>query len=360
MHMKKTDLIKMILPGLLPLLVFILADEIWGTTIGLYVAVAFGLVQLLVIFIKEKKLDKFVLFDTLLIVVMGVVSIILENDIFFKLKPGIIGIILITFLGISAYSPKNILLAMSAHYMKGIELNNDQQKAMLHSIKVMFWLFTAHTILVVYSAFFMTKEAWVFISGGLFYILFAVFFVIELVRSVINRRKGNVEEILPEVDKDGKIIGKMTRKEAHSGTKRLHPVIHLHIFNDKGAVLLQKRSMNKEIQPGKWDTAVGGHISLGEKIEDALERETMEELGLKDVKFHFLTKYIWDYEIESELVFVFSAFVNDFSFVKNEEVDEVKYWTKPEITKNLKKGVFTANFEIEFAKIISLIKIEIK
>lgn len=356
--MKKTDLIKMILPGLLPLLVFILADEIWGTTIGLYVAVAFGLVQLLVIYIKEKKLDKFVLFDTLLIVVMGVVSIILENDIFFKLKPGIIGLILITFLGVSAYSPKNLLLSMSAHYIKGIELNKDQQKVMLHSIKVMFWLFAIHTLLVIYSAFYMSKEAWAFISGGLFYILFAVFFVLEFMRNILNRRKISVEEILPEVDNEGNIIGRMTRTEAHSGTKRLHPVIHVQILNDKGHILLQKRSMNKKIQPGKWDTAVGGHISLGEKIETALERETLEELGLKDIKYQFLTKYIWDYELETELVFVFSAIVNDFLFVKNNEVDEAKYWTKAEITKNLKKGVFTQNFEIEFANIISKIRIK--
>ena len=91
-------------------MVFILADEIWGTTIGLYVAIGVGLVQLLLIYIKEKKLDKFVLFDTILILLMGVVSIILENDIFFKLKPGIIGLILIAFLGVSAFSPKNLLL----------------------------------------------------------------------------------------------------------------------------------------------------------------------------------------------------------------------------------------------------------
>ncbi|HPL05481.1 MAG TPA: hypothetical protein PLG05_09935, partial [Bacteroidales bacterium] len=63
--MKKIEILKMILPGLLPLLVFILADEIWGTTIGLYVAIGVGLVQLLLIYIKEKKLDKFVLFDTI-------------------------------------------------------------------------------------------------------------------------------------------------------------------------------------------------------------------------------------------------------------------------------------------------------
>ena len=51
----------------------------------------------------------------------------------------------------------------------------------------------------------------------------------------------------------GETIGKATRKECHSGSKQLHPVIHLHIFNDTGELYLQKRSMTKDIQPGKWD-----------------------------------------------------------------------------------------------------------
>ncbi len=176
--MKKTDLLKMILPGLLPLLVFILADEIWELPLLIW-AVGFGIVQLAA-FILKKASRQIRSVDTLLIIVMGAISIILENDVFFKLKPGIIGVILIAFLGISAYSPKNLLMAMSARYMKGIEFNSQQQIAMRRNGRIMFWLFTAHTALVFYSVFFMSKEAWAFISGGLFYIIFAVFFVMNL------------------------------------------------------------------------------------------------------------------------------------------------------------------------------------
>jgi isopentenyldiphosphate isomerase/intracellular septation protein A len=354
--MKKIEILKIILPGLLPLLVFILAYEIWGTTIGLYVAIGVGLVQLLLIYIKEKKLDKFVLFDTILILLMGVVSIILENDIFFKLKPGIIGLILIAFLGVSAFSPKNLLLAMSAHYFKGLEISNEQEKLFRRNIKTMFWLFAAHTVLVFYSAFFMSKEAWAFISGGLFYILFAVFFVVELVKNIIARRKFKKQELLSELNSEGKVIGVMTRDQAHDGSKRMHPVIHVHILNSKGEVLLQKRNENKFIQPGKWDTAVGGHISHGENLETALKRETYEELGLKNLKYQYITKYIWESEIEKELVFVFLAQHEEFNFVKNDEVDEVKFWSFKEIKKNLSKNVFTPNFEVDFINILNKIK----
>jgi len=356
--MNAKSLIKTLLPGLLPLLVFIAADEIWGTEIGLYVAVGFGILQLGFIYFKEKRLDKFVLFDTLLIVALGAVSIILNNDIFFKIKPGVIGLILVGILGMSAFSSKNIMMMMSQRYLKGVKINEQQQKLMNRSIKMMFWLFLAHTILVFYSAFFMSKEAWAFISGVLFYIIFGVYFIIELVRNLMGRKKSTNEEILAEIDKDGKIIGKMTRSQAHDGSKKLHPVIHVHILNRRGDVLLQKRNINKKIQPGKWDTAVGGHISFGEELNKAIEREAYEELGLKNLKFDFVTKYIWESEIEKEMVFVFVAIHEDFDFIPNKEVDDVKFWTKNAIETNLRKEVFTPNFEIEYERILKKLKIK--
>ena len=91
------------------------------------------------------------------------------------------------------------------------------------------------------------------------------------------------EEWFPLVNEKGETIGKATRKECHNGSKMLHPVVHLHIFNKAGDLYLQKRSINKDIQPGKWDTAVGGHIDYGETVEDALHREVREELGKKAV-----------------------------------------------------------------------------
>lgn len=87
-------------------------------------------------------------------------------------------------------------------------------------------------------------------------------------------------EWFPLVNEEGETIGKATRKECHSGRKLLHPVIHLHIFNKDGDLYLQKRSMNKDIQPGKWDTPVGGHIDYGESVEEALRREVVRNWAL--------------------------------------------------------------------------------
>jgi len=344
----KTELLKKLLPGFLPLFVFIAADEIWGTKIGLIVAVVFGIAQLIFTFIREKRFDKFVIFDTGLIVIMGVISIVLENDIFFKLKPVLIGLILVVILGISAFTPNNFMLNMSKRYMKGVEINDAQIKQLTTSIKAMFFIFLAHTLLVFYSAFYMSKEAWVFISGGLFYILFGSYFAFEFIRNKLKAKNLNKEEWLPLVDDKGKVIGKAPRSICHSGQKLLHPVIHLHIINKSRQLYLQKRPAHKQVQPNKWDTAVGGHVSINETIEDCMKREALEEIGIKDFNAKLIVQYKWESDIEKELVITFIAQYNEEIIPNTEEVDEGKFWSIKQIQENLGKNVFTPNFEIEF------------
>ena len=112
----------------------------------------------------------------------------------------------------------------------------------------------------------------------------------------------NKQEIFPLVDEVGTVIGSATRGECHSGSKLLHPVVHLHVFNSKGEVYLQRRPDWKDIQPGKWDTAVGGHIDYGENPHDALRREVREELGIEDFTPISMGKYVFESKKERELV----------------------------------------------------------
>ncbi len=186
--MNRLSLLKKMLPGLLPLFVFIIIDSVWGTEVGIIFAIVFGIAELLFIYLKEKRIDKFVIGDTLLLVVLGAVSILLENEIFFLLKPALLEAIFCIIIGISAFSPQNIMLKMSQRYVKGIELNELAVKQFTRNLKYMFWIFIVHIALIVYSAYYMSKEAWVFISGILLYIMFGVFFIVQI---IVNKRKMN-------------------------------------------------------------------------------------------------------------------------------------------------------------------------
>lgn len=160
----------------------------------------------------------------------------------------------------------------------------------------------------------------------------------------------NKNEMFPAVDENGNIIGAISRGEAHNGTKTLHPVVHLHVFNSKGELYLQHRPMWKDIQPGKWDTATGGHIDLGENVEQALTREVREELGITDFTPELLGHYVFESKVEKELVYAYKTTYDGSVKPNAEELDGGRFWSREEIAANMGKDVFTPNFESEYQR----------
>lgn len=167
------------------------------------------------------------------------------------------------------------------------------------------------------------------------------------------RKMNRAEEWFPLVNEAGETVGKATRRTCHNGSKLLHPVVHLHIYNRAGDLYLQKRSVRKDIQPGKWDTAVGGHVDLGETIEVALRREVREELGITNFIPEFLMRYVFESALEKELVNTFRTVYEGPFLPDADEIEEARFWSIPEIEAHLGKGVFTPNFESEYEKLKS-------
>ena len=160
----------------------------------------------------------------------------------------------------------------------------------------------------------------------------------------------NQQEIFPIVDKNGNEIGSATRGECHSGSKLLHPVVHLHVFNSAGEIYLQRRPEWKDIQPGKWDTAVGGHIDYGETPDEALRREVREELGITSFVPEFVDKYVFESQREKELVYVSRTTYDKEILPSAKELDGGRFWTMQEIHEAMGKGIMTPNFESEFKR----------
>lgn len=163
--------------------------------------------------------------------------------------------------------------------------------------------------------------------------------------------KDNSSELFPVVDPTGAVVGRATRGECHGGSMLLHPVVHLHVFNSRGELYLQRRPAWKDIQPGRWDTAVGGHVAWGERVEEALRREAAEELGIGGFEARLVAVYVFRSEREQELVHVHRTCF-DGTIVPSDELDGGRFWSVEEIRAALGRGIFTPNFEGEAERVL--------
>lgn len=163
---------------------------------------------------------------------------------------------------------------------------------------------------------------------------------------------GRKEELVPVVEPNGIVTGFVPRSVCHEGRDFLHPVVHLHIIDRNERICLQKRGPDKDLYPGLWDTAVGGHVSYGENLHDALFREAGEELGFTAFNPVFLGTYVFESDTEKELVAVFAT-VHGPAGIKPDtsEVSEARFWKISEVEKAIGKGILTPQFEGEFPTI---------
>jgi isopentenyl-diphosphate delta-isomerase type 1 len=164
------------------------------------------------------------------------------------------------------------------------------------------------------------------------------------------------EEIFDIVDEQGRIRAQATRQECHADPRLIHRAVHVFVFNQDGDLFLQKRSLKKRIQPGKWDTSVGGHVAQGESFAAAALREMAEELGLKGLQPTWLHHYLWRSPVETELVHTFYC-IHEGPFVLHpQEIEEGRFFSQEELRRLSGSGELTPNLEHELRLLQPLLK----
>ncbi len=155
------------------------------------------------------------------------------------------------------------------------------------------------------------------------------------------------DELLEIVNEHGEVTGIARRSDIHGNPALMHRVAHVLVFNRKGEILLQRRSMKKDVAPGLWDTSVGGHVDPGESPEAAALREMKEELGVEG-QIEFLHSYKHSNPYETELVYTFRAVIESGFRFDPEEIEEIRFWGMDEIKNCIgKKNILSGNFEHE-------------
>jgi len=159
----------------------------------------------------------------------------------------------------------------------------------------------------------------------------------------------NSAEILDLVDDQDVVIGIARRSDCHGNPGLIHRAVHVLVFNKRGDLLLQLRAKSKDVQPGKWDTSVGGHLNPGEDYRPAAVREMAEELGISGHPLTQLYRSKIRNDIESENIMTFLCYYQGEIDFARDEIDEVRFWTAAEIDEALGSGCFTPNFEEEWS-----------
>jgi isopentenyldiphosphate isomerase len=164
-----------------------------------------------------------------------------------------------------------------------------------------------------------------------------------------------VDEIFDVVDLNDEVVGHKFRGEIHA-LGLMHRAVHVLLFNQRGEVFLQKRSMLKDTSPGLWDSSVSGHVDRGESYDVCAIRETEEELGyqVEKGKLRQIFKlspcdatgqeFIWVYQAEAEGPFKLHP----------DEIESGEWFSKKRITDNIRtvKTEFSAAFRLVWEKFV--------
>lgn len=138
------------------------------------------------------------------------------------------------------------------------------------------------------------------------------------------------QELFIVVDNNDTVLQYRSRFDCHHDRTLIHRAVGVVISNDRGKILLQKRSMKKDLNPGKFTISAGGHVTKGQTYEAAAQRELKEEIGVH-IPITFVKKFLTRNEQESEMAVIFTAIYNGPFFPATDEVDMVQFFSAEEI-----------------------------
>lgn len=140
------------------------------------------------------------------------------------------------------------------------------------------------------------------------------------------------EEIFDVVNERDEVVGRQTRGEVHR-LGLMHRAVHVLVFNSRGQVFLQKRSLKKDRQPGLWDSSASGHLDCGESYDACAARELREEIGLElSTTPQKLFKLAASEQTDQEHVWVYRCEAEGPFTLHPEEIEGGDWFTPAEVT----------------------------
>jgi 8-oxo-dGTP pyrophosphatase MutT (NUDIX family) len=151
---------------------------------------------------------------------------------------------------------------------------------------------------------------------------------------------GAGQEVVTIVDDHNQVVGALPRSEMRA--RRLpHRSTYILVFNRRGELFVQKRTLTKDVFPGYFDPVAGGVVLAGETYEAGALRELEEELGIRDIplRTHF------DFYLADESVRVwgrvFSCLHDGPMRLQAEEIESGEFLAPDEVLDRARRGSYT-------------------
>ncbi len=162
------------------------------------------------------------------------------------------------------------------------------------------------------------------------------------------------DEMFDVVDADDNVISQGSRHEVHT-SGLMHRSVHILVFNSHGRLFMQKRSMEKDENPGFWDTSAAGHVDSGEDYAHCAQRELREELGIDCSVLDEIMRIPAQEDTLWEHVRVYKCVTDQDIRINDSEISEGHYWTLDELTETINStpAIFTTTFHLIFGQFIN-------
>lgn len=137
------------------------------------------------------------------------------------------------------------------------------------------------------------------------------------------------DELLIVVDSNDKVLEFLPRSEVHE-KRLLHRTVAISVYNNKGEILMQKRTSKMDNNPSKWSNASGGHVTKGKEYDEVAKKEIKEELGINPQLILIKKMFIND-PVHNTMTSIYKTQSNGpFKFNK-EEIDEIRFFSKQDL-----------------------------
>ncbi len=334
----------------LPLLLFLVVDELWGMNIAWKIAfpIAFGIV--IYIYYKYNQIFIWNLVFTFMFMGIGIfasLAPLMPLPSFFQgVEDKFVVLAFVILFLIFRMQIQRLILRIMPRLIPMSNNFNELYRAFWAIFLLLLVYISSNFLLQLlqpanYSFYFQILQ-------GIFIGIICILSVFELVRVHIIRSKLVLEEWWPIVSEQGKIIGSIQHLTSLADKKKyMHPIVRV-ILVDKGMIFMQKRSAEDLISPGFWDTAISNHVRVGETIEQCIDRTTEERYNLKGIKYMYLSNYISETPKEHQYAFLFVSCQLTEINPNPTFIELTKWWNQQQIEENMDKGIFTENFKIEY------------